>query len=115
MARPEVRVTVVYCAPGCEDVTEVTLPAPATVADAIGASGVLDRRPEFVVLTLTAPGLSYEPAPAGTARVACPPLASGRPREARSPLEAGWIEPRQFLTAIQLLRVRRTRSQRRSC
>jgi putative ubiquitin-RnfH superfamily antitoxin RatB of RatAB toxin-antitoxin module len=46
MARPEVRVTVVCCAPGCEDLTEVTLPAGATVADAIGASGVLDRRPE---------------------------------------------------------------------
>jgi putative ubiquitin-RnfH superfamily antitoxin RatB of RatAB toxin-antitoxin module len=46
MARPELRVTVVYCAPGCEDLTEVTLPAAATVADAIAASGVLDRRPE---------------------------------------------------------------------
>lgn len=47
MARPDVRVTVVYCAPGCEDVSEVTLPVGATVADAIGASGVLSRRPEI--------------------------------------------------------------------
>ena len=52
MARPELRVTVVYCAPGCEDLTVVTLPAPATVADAIGASRVLERRPE---LAATAP------------------------------------------------------------
>ena len=48
MARPEVRVTVVRCAPGSEDLTEVTLPAGATVADAIRASGVLDRWPETV-------------------------------------------------------------------
>jgi putative ubiquitin-RnfH superfamily antitoxin RatB of RatAB toxin-antitoxin module len=47
MARPEVRVTVVCCAPGWEDLTEVTLPAGATVADAIRASGVLGRRPEM--------------------------------------------------------------------
>jgi len=47
MARPELRVTVVHCVPGGEDLTEVTLPAGATVADAIGASGVLDRRPEL--------------------------------------------------------------------
>jgi uncharacterized protein len=48
MARPEVHVTVVCCAPGCEDLTEVKLPAGATVADAIRASGVLDRRPQMV-------------------------------------------------------------------
>jgi uncharacterized protein len=47
MARPELRVTVAYCAPGCEDLTELTLPAAATVADAIAASGLLDRRPEL--------------------------------------------------------------------
>ncbi len=47
MARPELRVTVVYCAPGCEDLAELTLPVGATVADAIRASGVLDRRPEM--------------------------------------------------------------------
>lgn len=47
MAPPELRVTVVCCAPGWEDLTEVTLPAGATVADAIRASGVLDRRPEM--------------------------------------------------------------------
>jgi putative ubiquitin-RnfH superfamily antitoxin RatB of RatAB toxin-antitoxin module len=52
MARPELSVTVVYCAPGCEDVTEVTLPAAATVADAIAASGVLARRPEVAATPL---------------------------------------------------------------
>jgi len=46
MALPELRVTVVYCAPGCEDVSEVTLADGATVGDAIGAAGVLVRRPE---------------------------------------------------------------------
>jgi putative ubiquitin-RnfH superfamily antitoxin RatB of RatAB toxin-antitoxin module len=43
----DVRVTVVYCAPGCEDISEVTLPAGATVGDAIGVAGVLGRRPEI--------------------------------------------------------------------
>ena len=46
MARPELHITVAYCAPGCEDIAELTLPVGATVADAIRASGVLDRRPE---------------------------------------------------------------------
>jgi uncharacterized protein len=47
MAPPDVTVTVVYCAPGCEDISEVTLPAGATVGDAIGAAGVLVRWPEI--------------------------------------------------------------------
>lgn len=47
MGRTELRVTVVYCAPGCEDISEVALPAGATVADAIAAAGVLDRRTEI--------------------------------------------------------------------
>jgi putative ubiquitin-RnfH superfamily antitoxin RatB of RatAB toxin-antitoxin module len=47
MGLPDVAVTVVYCAPGCEDVSEVTLRAGATVADAIAAAGVLARRPEI--------------------------------------------------------------------
>ena len=51
MAPPDVRVTVVYCAPGCEDISEVTLPGGATVGDAIGAAGVLVRRPEIAALS----------------------------------------------------------------
>jgi len=47
MARPELRVTVVCCAPGREDLYELTLPVGATVADAVRASGALDRRPEM--------------------------------------------------------------------
>lgn len=47
MAPPEAHVTVVYCAPGCEDVSEVALPAGATVRDAIAAAGVLGRHPEI--------------------------------------------------------------------
>lgn len=46
MARPELSVSVVYCAPGCEDVSELRLAAGATVSDAIDASGVRLRRPE---------------------------------------------------------------------
>jgi hypothetical protein len=47
MARPELHIVVVYCAPGCEDLSQLTLPVGATVADAVRASGVLDRRPEI--------------------------------------------------------------------
>lgn len=46
MAPPEVRITVVWCAPGCEDLLELTLPDGATVGDAIGAAGVLRRHPD---------------------------------------------------------------------
>jgi len=47
MAPAEVRVTVVYCKPGREDLSEVTLPAGATAGDAIAACGVLGRNPEI--------------------------------------------------------------------
>lgn len=40
-------VTVVYCAPGVEDVTDVQLPTSSTVGDAVTASQLLDRRPEL--------------------------------------------------------------------
>ncbi len=41
------RVTVAFCAPGVEDVSEVTLPLGATVRDAIEAAQVWARRPEL--------------------------------------------------------------------
>ena len=41
------RVTVVYCAPGVEDVSEVRLPPEATVMDAIEAARVRTRRREL--------------------------------------------------------------------
>lgn len=47
MAPPDVRVTVVYCAPGCEDLSDVALPAGSTAGDAIAACGLLERRPEI--------------------------------------------------------------------
>ena len=47
MGPPELHVSVVYCAPGCEDVSELKLPAGATVADAVDASGVRRRRPQL--------------------------------------------------------------------
>jgi putative ubiquitin-RnfH superfamily antitoxin RatB of RatAB toxin-antitoxin module len=43
----ELLVTVVYCAPGVEDIVQVRLPAGATVSDAIDASGLLARRTEL--------------------------------------------------------------------
>jgi len=46
MAPPEINVSVVYCAPGCEDVSELKLATGATVGDAIDAAGVRLRRPE---------------------------------------------------------------------
>lgn len=49
MARPraELRVEVVYALPSAADATRVSLPAPATLRDAIDASGVLERHPEI--------------------------------------------------------------------
>ena len=41
------RVTVAFCAPGVEDVSEVTLPPGSTVRDAIAAAGLRARRPEL--------------------------------------------------------------------
>ncbi len=43
MAQSEVKVMVAYCAPGCEDLTELVLPPGATVQNAIDRSGVLER------------------------------------------------------------------------
>lgn len=36
-------VTVAYAAPGIEDVTDLALPGPATVAEAVAASGLIER------------------------------------------------------------------------
>ncbi len=41
------RVTVAYCAPGVEDVSEVKVPPGSTVREAIGAAQILARRPEL--------------------------------------------------------------------
>ena len=41
------RVTVAFCAPGVEDVSEVTLPPGSTVRDAIAAAGLRARRSEL--------------------------------------------------------------------
>ncbi|MEP6608135.1 MAG: RnfH family protein [Burkholderiaceae bacterium] len=40
-------VTVVYCTPDVEDLSEVRLPPDSTVRDAVVASGVQARRPEL--------------------------------------------------------------------
>ena len=42
-----VRVTVAFCAEDAEDITELSLPAGATVRDAIDASQLYARRPEL--------------------------------------------------------------------
>ena len=41
------RVTVAYCAPGVEDISEVRVPMASTVRNAIDASQLLLRRPEL--------------------------------------------------------------------
>ncbi len=41
------RVTVAFCAPGVEDLTEVQLPRGSTVRDGIAAAQVAARRPEL--------------------------------------------------------------------
>jgi len=41
------RVTVAFCAPGVEDVSEVTLPPGSTVRDAIEAAQIQTRRPHL--------------------------------------------------------------------
>src|SRR5512147_797703 len=79
MDRPELRVTVVCCGPACEDLTELTLPAGSTVADAIGASGVLDRRPE---MTAAAPDVGIW----GRACALTQPLSDGDRVELYRPL-----------------------------
>ena len=47
MARVEIAVSVVYCAPGIEDVTPLAMAAGSCVADAIAASGVVARHAEL--------------------------------------------------------------------
>ena len=42
------RVTVAYCGPGVEDVSEVKVPRGSTVRDAIEAAQVHARRPELI-------------------------------------------------------------------
>ena len=42
------RVTVAYCAPGVEDVSEVRVPPKSSVRSAIDASQLLMRRPELI-------------------------------------------------------------------
>jgi hypothetical protein len=44
MAEAGMRVTVVWAAPGEEDTTALTLPAGATIAQAVDQSGLADRR-----------------------------------------------------------------------
>ncbi len=41
------RVTVAYCAPGIEDISEVRVSAGSTARDAIGAAQIYTRRPEL--------------------------------------------------------------------
>ena len=40
-------VSVVYCAPSCEDLSELKMPAGSTVRDAIAAAELLTRKPEL--------------------------------------------------------------------
>jgi putative ubiquitin-RnfH superfamily antitoxin RatB of RatAB toxin-antitoxin module len=48
MDRAELAVTVVYCAPGVEDLVELHMPAGSTVRDAVEAAGMLARHHDLV-------------------------------------------------------------------
>lgn len=45
MGRAELAVTVIYCAPGVEDIVELRLAAGSTVRAAVDAAGLLERHP----------------------------------------------------------------------
>lgn len=47
MAPRELSVSVVYCAPGIEDVSELRVPDGSTAADAVAASGLLRRHAQL--------------------------------------------------------------------
>jgi uncharacterized protein len=98
MAPPELHVTVVYCAPGCDDVSELTLPPGATVGDAIGASGVLARRPE---IRASAPDVGIWGRPGGLSQ----PLEDGDRVEIYRPLT---VDPKEARRVRAEVRRRRT-------
>ena len=100
MGRPELHVTVVYCAPGCEDVTELTLPAGSTAGDAVAASGVLARRPEIAG---TAPDVGIW----GRACALIRPLEDGDRVELYRPLTVGPKEARRVRAEVRRRRVAR--------
>lgn len=80
-------VTVAYAAPGVEAIVEVKLPAGATVADAVAASGVAAR------CGLAPASIGY--AIHGQRAVACTPLADGDRVELTRPLAADAREARR--------------------
>jgi uncharacterized protein len=47
MDSSSLRITVAYCAPGVEDISELQVPSGATVRDAIEAAQIFVRRPEL--------------------------------------------------------------------
>jgi putative ubiquitin-RnfH superfamily antitoxin RatB of RatAB toxin-antitoxin module len=64
MGPAEIRVAVAYCAPGCEDITELVLPPGSTVGAAVERAGVLARHPELQARPLDA-GVWGRSAPVG--------------------------------------------------
>jgi putative ubiquitin-RnfH superfamily antitoxin RatB of RatAB toxin-antitoxin module len=47
MDRAELAITVVYCAPGIEDIVELRMAAGSTARAAVDAAGVLERHPDL--------------------------------------------------------------------
>lgn len=45
MDRAELAVTVVYCAPGVQDIVDLRMPAGSTVRSAVEAAGMFERHP----------------------------------------------------------------------
>ena len=100
MARRELRISVVYCAPGCEDISELTLPPGATVGDAIGASGVLARRP---VAGASAPDVGIRGRSCGLSQT----LQDGDRVEIYRPLTVDPKEARRVRAEVRRQRTRR--------
>jgi uncharacterized protein len=99
MARADIAVSVVYCAPGVEDVTALELPGGSRVADAIAASGIVARHTE-----LAAPldvGIWGRPVALAT------PLADGDRVELYRPLT---IDPKEARRKRAEVRRRRSRT-----
>jgi putative ubiquitin-RnfH superfamily antitoxin RatB of RatAB toxin-antitoxin module len=93
----DVRVAVAYCAPGCEDVTELVLPHGSTVGDAVERAGVLARHPELQLRPLDV-GIWGHSAPTGQV------LAEGDRVEIYRPLLIDPKEARRVRAAVRRLR-----------
>lgn len=97
MGPADIRVAVVYCKPGCEDITELVLPSGTTVGAAVERSGMLARHAELNVGPLDV-GVWGRNAPAEQV------LADGDRVELYRPLTVDPKEARRVRAALRRLR-----------